>query len=950
VQDLVGGLAEGRGGALIVRGEAGAGKSALLEAALLQAATLNAGALNAGAAAGGRAARVAAGGRGRAPRVQVLSTAGVEPETGISFAGLHRLLQPALHRVDGLPPRQRTALLAAFGLADSDGAERLLIGLAMLELVGNPPDGTATLLVIDDAHLLDEPSCAVLSFAARRLDGRPCGMLVTARDGHRTAFDEAGLNEVQLGQLSDSSARALLHNRAPDLPASVRERIIDQAAGNPLALVELPAALPATLRSADPRTGSTTADGTGTGQEQPPVPALSGRLPLTPRLERAFTAQAAIPPLPPTTRTLLLVAACDESAVLGEVLSAARVVAGETGGGTGTVTIDALSPAIEAKLVDVHRNRLAFRHPLMCSATYQAASLAGRQAAHAALAQVLAGQPDRQVWHRAAAALGPDEQVAAALDATAERAGRRGAVGLAATALERAAELSDGEARRGGRLLRAAEMAFDAGHSELGPQLLQAAEPLDLPTEERTWLSWLRQSFPGGGWPAGAKVGSFIAMADRMRVEGHPALAAESLHTAALRCWWGNPDRQTRAAVVAAAERIPLPPDQPAMLAVLACADPVRRGAVVADLISGLTPDAGDPAGMYLVGTAATAVWAYDLSLPFLEQAVHGLRAQGRRGLLAQALVSMAWTSVHLARGSLAESAAQEATQLARESGQLRWAISAQLALAAVAAEQGDADSALAVTRDAEAQLTSAGPNPMLALVQFVRGRSAVAHQHYEEGAGHLRRALDPADPAYHPFIGAWGLADLVEASAHTGELEAADGYLADLESLAAQTRGRLLLAQAGYARPMTAADDDAESLYQAALDRDLMSWPGFRSRMLLWYGRWLRRQRRIAESRAPLRAASDSSGAINFQILNETAQQELRASGERHRRRAPESWDQLTAQELKIARLAADGLSNREIGQQLYISHRTVGYHLHRIFPKLGISSRSQLHAAVHP
>lgn len=437
-------------------------------------------------------------------------------------------------------------------------------------------------------------------------------------------------------------------------------------------------------------------------------------------------------------------------------------------------------------------------------------------------------------------------------------------------------------------------------------------------------------------------------MAERMRVDGHPVLAAESLHTAALRCWWGNPDRQTRAAVVAAAERIPLPPDEPAMLAVLACADPVRRGAAVTDLISRLTPDAADPAGMYLVGTAATAVWAYDLSLPFLELAVQGLRAQGRRGLLAQALVSQAWTGVHLARGSLAISAAREAAELARETGQLRWAIGAQLAQAAIAAERGDVDTAQALARDAEAQLAPMGASPMLAMVAFVRGRGAVAHQRYAEGAGHLRRALDPADPAYHPFIGAWGLADLVEANAHAGEPEAAREHLADLESLAAQTRGPMLMAQAGYARPMIAADDEAESLYRAAADRDLVNWPGLRGRMLLWYGRWLRRQRRIAESRVPLRAASESFGALNFHILAETAQRELRASGERHRRHAPESWDQLTAQELQIARLAADGLSNREIGQQLYISHRTVGYHLHRIFPKLGITSRSQLHAAV--
>ena len=235
----------------------------------------------------------------------------------------------------------------------------------------------------------------------------------------------------------------------------------------------------------------------------------------------------------------------------------------------------------------------------------------------------------------------------------------------------------------------------------------------------------------------------------------------------------------------------------------------------------------------------------------------------------------------------------------------------------------------------------------MLALTQFVRGRGATAHQHYEEGFEHLRRALDPADPAYPPFIGAWGLSDLVEATARTGRTAAAKRYLEQLESLATATSGSLLLAEAGYARPMVADDGQAEALYQAALDRDLANWPCYRGRMLLWYGRWLRRQRRAAESRAPLRSARQGFDALAFPALADKARQELRASGETSQHRIPEAWDELTPQELQIARLAASGLSNRDIGQQLFISHRTVGYHLHRIFAKLQITSRSQLHTA---
>jgi ATP/maltotriose-dependent transcriptional regulator MalT len=379
-----------------------------------------------------------------------------------------------------------------------------------------------------------------------------------------------------------------------------------------------------------------------------------------------------------------------------------------------------------------------------------------------------------------------------------------------------------------------------------------------------------------------------------------------------------------------------------------AFADPVGRGAVVIDRISRLAPDPADPRGTLNIGAAATAVWAHDLSLKFYDVAVEGLRAQGRVGLLTHALAHQAWSAALTANEPLAISAAAEASQLGRETNQPRWAVSAQLAQALIAAERGDLDSAETLARDAEAELVAMGANPMLALVQFVRGRGAVAHQRYAEGLAHLRRTFDPADCAYLPFIGAEGLSDLVEAAAHTGQRVAALAYLEQLEALAAATSAPLLRAGAAYARPLVADDDDAEAFYQAALEHDLANWPCYRGRMLLWYGRWLRRQRRVAESCAPLRAARDGFDALAFATLAETARQELRASGETSRRRTPEAWDQLTAQELQIARMAAEGLSNRQIGEQLYISHRTVGYHLHRIFPKLGITSRSQLHAAL--
>jgi DNA-binding CsgD family transcriptional regulator len=859
LDDLICRLRDGRGSALVITGEAGIGKSALLAAAARRA-------------------------RSADPQLTILYAAGVRSESQFRFAGLHRLLQPVLHLAGELPAPRRLALQAAFGLADeADGADEadadlLWISLATLTLIGHGTAGRPALLIADDVQWLDEPTRAVLGFVARRLGDKPVLMLAAARPAD--PFETPGLPELPLPRLGEHSARALLDRNWPALGERLRERVLATAAGNPLALAELPASEPVP----PPR-------------DHAPVP-WPGSSGLTARLERAFGADTA--GLPDPTGWILLILAADDQAAPAEVLEAASLASGAT------VTMASFWPATRAglvELVELRRDRIAFRHPLLRLAIYQGATQERRLAAHAALAEVLAGQPDRQVWHLAASAIGPDEQVATALDQAAIRAERRGAVGLAATAMERAAELSSSQRR-------------------------------------------LRQPRIWADWAAEARIGALIATADRMRADGHPVLAAESLHSAALRCWWGTPDAETRTAVISAVERTGLPASEPAVLAVLACADPLEYGAQVASVISGLTPDAADPAGMYLIGTAAGAAWCYDLAPEFLDVAVTGLRAQGQVSLLAQALVAQAWTAVHLADGPLALSAAAEADRLARDTGQLRWAIGAQFARAAVIAQRGDLETAEALCAQTESMLPSCA-NPMLAIGQYVRGHGAVANQHYAHGARHLARIRDEADPAFHPIIGTWGLADLTEAAVHSGDIEAARCYLAELESLAGPTRASMLQAEAGYARTLVAGDDEAGAAFQRAIERDLGGWPCFLGRAELGYGRWLRRQRRVAESRGPLRAARDSFDARGLRGLAECARQELRAAGETSRR-APEFWDQLTARELQIARMAASGMSNRDIGRDLYISHRTVGYHLHRIFPKLGITSRSQLHAAV--
>jgi DNA-binding CsgD family transcriptional regulator len=705
-------------------------------------------------------------------------------------------------------------------------------------------------------------------------------LLFAVRDGYANRLEEARLPELRLRGLDDADSERLLESVAPGLAPETRRRLLDVAEGNPLALVELPRAL---------------------GAEEVDLPAFMAPLPLTERLERAFSERVSV--LPGATRSLLLVAALDEGGGLDEMLAAATAIEGRP------VTAGELAPAEATGLVVFADGGVRFRQPLVRAAVYRGALTTSRQAAHAALANAHAANPDRGVWHRAASRVGPDEQVASELEAAAARAARRGAPAVSAAALERAAQLTAAPSSRGNLLVRAAETEFELGRSEVAHRLLEEARPLELGRHDRARLTFLLEASADDGWSGPVRVASFAEIANEMTSVDEPELALKSLLTAAVGCWWGNPTQETRDLVVAAAERIPVAADDPALLAVL----------------------------------------AFDVSLGFLGVAVDGLRAQGRLGLLAQALVSQSWAALHLGKESLALSAADEAARLARETGQARWAWAAQLAQATVLAERGNFDEADALVNEAEAALMPMGAQAMLALVQFARGRRAISHLGYSEGLNQLRRVLDPSDVAFHPFVGAWALPDLVDAAAHTGRTEDAAVYLEMLESLAAQTSIPFLGAMVAFSRPLVASDEDAEDLFSTALGRDLVNLPCYQSRLQLSYGRWLRRRRRVAQSRTPLRAARDGFDALAFFSLAESARSELRASGEASIRRTPDARDQLTPQELQIAHMAAAGLSNREIGERLYLSHRTVGSHLYRLFPKLGITSRSQLGTALN-
>jgi DNA-binding CsgD family transcriptional regulator len=871
-----------RGGALVVRGEAGIGKSSLLEAAAVRAGERN---------------------------VTVASATGTPSEARFAFAGLRELLLPFLDARDRLPQPQRRALETAIGLADGNAPDPFLVGLAALGLLTQAETKRPLLLIVDDAQWLDGPSSEVLGFVARRLQLEPVIVLLAVREGMSSALDQSGFPEIHLDCLDEASSRALLELTSPDLPADRKARVLDEAAGNPLAVIELPTATAASL------------DGT----------ARADALPLPTRLELAFAARLA--GLDSDTRRLLLLAALADD----ELPEPAR----EPG----------WAPAVAAGVGTVDHGRFRFRHPLIRSAVVQAATPEERRQAHAALAQSFDNEPDRAVWHWAAAAAGPDEDVAKALDAAAERARLRGDRDVALAALERAAELSVDRGLRALRLFRAGELVFELGRATDCARLMRAAQQVGLPPRERALASFHVEVLEPT-WSGAATIRSFAAIAQELAEAGHDEQALQTLWAVALRAHWEHLDRETRRDVAQIAEQLAAAPDDPARLATLALFDPVGQGAEIVRRVRQMAVlDVPDPEGQFRVGSAASAVWSDNLALPFLRAASVSYRADGRLTRLAQTLVFEAWAEVRLGAARVAITSAAEGVQLAEETRQVRFVVVGQLAEAIAAVEMGADEPAEQLIGGAEAMLLPLGANPLLSLVALARGRQALAHERFAEAYAHLLRIFDPNDAAHHQFVGGWVLADLADAARQgDGDREAVDEFLLEWDAVATSTGAPHLKVQLRYAKAVLADEGDAEPLYEDAMSAGGEGWPFYAARAQLAYGAWLRRQHRMTESRAPLREAAQSFEALGLLRFAERARRELRASGEAPRRRVPEAWAQLTPQELQMAQLAAEGLSNREIGERLYLSHRTVGSHLYRLFPKLGVTSRTQLRGALGP
>ncbi|MBF8187674.1 AAA family ATPase [Nonomuraea sp. K274] len=864
----------GGGRVLLLSGAAGTGKSTLLDDAARCA-----------EAAGNR----------------VLRATGRESERDLAFAGLHQLLRPVLREAVDLPDRQRLALLGAFGFV-SDAPDPLLTGVAVLTLLSQVAERAPLVVVLDDAQWIDSASASVLAFAARRLDADPVAVLAAVRDGD-PGFDRE-FPTLTLGPLDDAASRRLLDLRSPGLAGRIRERVLDQAAGNPLALLELAQAAHAHPHADD-----------------------HGPLPVGERLEGIYAARLA--ELPEAgRRALLLLAAADVEDPPDAVLALLPDAD------------DKAWPAVEeSRLVRRAGRHLRFRHPLIRSAVYHAAPFDARIEAHRALADALRDELDRRAWHLAAATLYPDADVSVALEQTAGRARRRGGYAAATKALARAAELRPGRDDSARLLADAAGLAVFTGDLSWVEELAGRARAR---TDDPAVLA--AASLHVGRLAALTRQHATVfadlaAIADDLAAT-HPATALDALAAAAVLRFYSGEEFQRREI-----DRIlPRLPAGPLRDWVRIVSDPFGGGRELAPRLPDLiAATRGRPGQMTALAIAAWVLDETPLAVRTFDEAVRSWRTAGPFPDGLGGVVALAYFEYgHW--GQAREVCAQLAALPVAAS--LDHAVACAHAIdAMVAASQGDAAGARALADEA------------LRLVDQLESRSVAVYAHralaaaamvggdYEAAYEHARMVFDPnGDPAhYHASYPA--LPELAESAGRSGHradaieiVERSARTLARGGSLRLRAlvhRSRALLAEPGHAEPGFVA-----ALADPALER----WPFERAQALLEYAEWLRRRRRIAEARPFLSAAYDTFRRLGARPWTERAQAELRAAGLDVDTPDPGVFAGLSPQQQQIVRLAARGLTNREIGEKLFLSPRTVSSHLYRSFPKLGVTARSQL------
>src|SRR5690348_2573931 len=857
-------------------------------------------------------------GRASDSHCQVARVVGVQSEMELAFAGLHQLCAPMLSRAEQLPVPQRDALLTALGVAAGPPPDRFLLGLAVLGLLSEVAGDHPLMCLVDDVHWLDRASAQVLGFSARRLAADPVGLVFATRE---PGGELAGLAELEVEGLREEDARALLESAlAGPLDARVRDLIIAETRGNPLALLELPRGLtPAEL-----------AGGFG----------LPGATPLTGRIEDSFARQ--LEALPTETRRLVRLAAADPSGDRALIWRAAERLG---------LPIQAAAPAAEAGLVEFGA-RVRFRHPLARSAAYHSAPIQVRQEIHAALAEVTdpIADPDRRAWHRAQAAPGPDEEVAAELERSAGRAQARGGLAAAAAFLERSVSLTVDPARRGERSLAAAQAYLQAGAfgDALGLLAAAEAEPLDEFASARVDLLRGHVAFASG---RGSDAPPLLLKAAKRLEPLNRDLARDTYLTAWIAATFAGhlAGAGHILEVCRAAQALP-PPGQPSSpldlllkgFALLVTDGPAAAAPALRDAVGAFASTDIPLASRLQYGPmaqgAAIALWEEERQREILIRQIQLARTVGALDQLPIDLVALAIDDAWRGDFADASSLIAECDAVCEATGGSSVAPFAAMFLGGL---RGDEAKLVPLIQAILAEAEAGGQG---GAVTGAHWAAAVLHN----GLGRYADALTAAEKATRDaavFTSILVVPELIEAAARTGNADVAAGALERLAETTQPGGNDLALGVEARCRALLSDGETAERLYQEAIDRlgRTQLRPDL-ARAHLLYGEWLRRQGRRADARQHLRTAHDILTAIGMAAFAERARRELIATGEKVRVRTVETSGQLTAQEALIARLARDGLSNAEIGAQLFLSTRTVEWHLRKVFTKLGVSSRRQL------
>jgi DNA-binding CsgD family transcriptional regulator len=876
---------------LVLRGEAGIGKTALLEYLA-----------------------------SCASECRIARAAGVESEMELAFAGLHQLCAPFLDRLDRLPAPQRDALETAFGLRDGNAPDRFLIGLAVLSLLSDVAEDHPLVCLVDDAQWLDQASADTLAFVARRLFAESVALVFATRTTDEDqSFRQAP--EMPLRGLSDADSRALLRAalRGP-LDAAVFDGIVAEAHGNPLALLELPRE----------RTPAQLAFGLG----------LPNTVSLTSRMEQGFLRR--LQPLPVETRRLLLMAAVEP---VGDVRVLWR--AAERLG----ITPAAAAPATDAGLIEFGA-RVRFRHPLVRSAAWRSADVSALKAVHGALAEATELDPDRRAWHRAQASTKPDEVVATELEHSAERARARGGFAAAAAFLERAAELTPYPAQRAARVLAAAQAKLQAGEFEPALDLLATAGAGPIDDLGRARIDLLRARIAYASRRSNEAPPLLLAAAERLEPLDIELARATYLEALAAAFYTGRfVGAADLAEVAAAVPRATTGQTRKRDLLLEGLASLVRDGysgalpIVRRALRAYCTEEISVAEGLEclsITSVVAGDVWDDESFHVLSSRYVEIARDAGALSELLRAINIRVIVQTLAGELDAAASLVDEARAVMEAIGSERPLYAAMV----LAAWQGREERAVGLIEASMSEVVARGEGTGVSVAQWAAAVLFNGLGRYEDAVVAARQASECLQEL---AASKWGLAELIESAARTGATDLATDALERLSEMTQASGTDWALGVESRSRALLSEGDAAERLYREAIERiGRTRVRAELARARLLYGEWLRREGRRLDAREQLRAAHDLFTAMRAEGFAERARRELLATGETARKRTVETRDELTAQEAQIARLAALRRTNSEIGAQLFISPRTVEWHLRKVFTKLGITSRRELSAAL--